>query len=107
MSKLHIKKGDTVVVLSGDDAKKKGKVISVLPNEGKVIVEGVNMVTKHKKPRSATQPGGLVHQEAPIRACKVQLVCKKCGQPARTGTKILADGSKVKYCKNCQDDIDD
>ena len=69
MSKLHIKKGDTVVVLSGDDAKKKGKVISVLPDEGKVIVEGVNMVTKHKKPRSATQPGGLVHQEAPIRAC--------------------------------------
>ena len=73
-TKVHIKKGDDVIVLSGVDKGKKGKVLSVIPKERKVIVEGVNMATKHKKPKSQTDPGGIIHQEAPIYACKVMHV---------------------------------
>ena len=83
MKKLHVKKGDTVVVLSGKDKGKKGKVLEVSPKEGKVIVERINMVTKHVKPRRAGDPGGIVKAEGAMYACKVMLVCPKCGKPTR------------------------
>ncbi|MBC8595833.1 50S ribosomal protein L24 [Qingrenia yutianensis] len=105
-TKVHIKKGDDVIVLSGVDKGKKGKVLSVIPKERKVIVEGVNMATKHKKPKSQTDPGGIIHQEAPIYACKVMHVCNKCGKPTRIGHKILADGEKARVCKNCLEVFD-
>ena len=95
-TKVHIKKGDDVIVLSGVDKGKKGKV----------LVEGVNMATKHKKPKSQTEPGGIIHQEAPIYACKVMHVCNKCGKPTRIGHKILADGEKARVCKNCLEVFD-
>ena len=97
MKKLHVKKGDTVVVLSG---KKKGKVLEVSPKEGKVIVERINMVTKHVKPRRAGDPGGIVKAEGAMYACKVMLVCPKCGKPTRIAHKVLNDGSKERVCKN-------
>lgn len=100
MNKLHIKTGDTVVVLSGKERGKKGKVLAVSPKESKVIIEGVNMCTKHVKPRRQGQAGGIVKAEAAMYACKVQAVCPKCGKPTRIGHKILEDGSKVRVCKN-------
>ena len=100
MSKLHVKKGDTVLVLAGKDRGKQGKVLEVSPKEQKVIVEKVNMVTKHVKPRRQGEAGGRVEAEAALYACKVQVVCPKCKMPTRIGHKILEDGSKVRVCKN-------
>lgn len=101
--KLHVKKGDNVIVLSGKDKGKKGKVLTVMPKSGKVIVEGVAMATKHTKPKTQTDVGGIVHQEAPIYACKVMHVCDKCGEPTRIARKVLEDGSIVRVCKKCNE----
>lgn len=114
MSNVHVKKGDTVRLLVGDPAdkytdieKKKiktGKVLEVSPKEGKVIVEGINMITKHVKPTRVGQQGGIVKAESPIYACKVQLICPKCGKPTRVGHSIEQDGDKkvkLRVCKKC------
>ena len=106
IKKVHVKKGDNVYVLSGKDKGRKGKVLTVIPSAGKVIVEGVNMSTKHKKPRKQGDPGGIIHQESAIYADKVMLICDKCGKPARTGVKILENGEKAKYCKKCLELLD-
>ena len=90
-----------VVVLSGKDKGKQGKVLEVSPKEQKVIVDHINMVTKHVKPRKMGEAGGIVKAEGAMYACKVQLVCPKCGKPTRAGHKLLADGSKVRVCKKC------
>lgn len=100
MNSLHVKKGDTVVILSGRDKGKQGKVVEVSPKEKKVIVENLNMVTKHVKPTQMGQQGGIVKCEAPLYACKVMAVCPKCGKPTRQGFKIGEDGKKVRVCKN-------
>jgi len=92
--KLHVKRGDTVVVISGKDKGKKSKVLVALPKDGKVIVEGVNMSTKHKKPSKTVQQGGIIHQESPIFASKVMLWCDKCKKGVRIGKRILQDGIK-------------
>ena len=99
-NKIHIKKGDNVVVLSGKDKGKKGKVLTVGATKRTVIVEGINMVTKHTKARKAGETGGIVKQEAPIYACKVMNVCSKCGKPTRVGSAVV-DGKKVRVCKKC------
>ncbi len=104
-NKLHIKKGDTVIVLSGKDKAKKGKVLSVIPKKEAVIVEGVAMATKHKKPRRQGDAGGIIHQETPIRACKVMHVCGKCGRPTRIGRQVLESGEIVRVCKHCAEII--
>ena len=101
--KLHVRKGDNVIVLSGKDKGKKGKVLAVIPKSGKVIVEGVAMATKHKKPRSQADVGGILHQETPIYACKVMHICDKCGQPTRIARKVLEDGSIARVCKKCNE----
>ena len=105
MNTMSIKKGDTVIVLSGKDKGKKGEVLTVIPSESKVIVKGVNVATKHKKPRTQTEQGGIVKVEAPIYACKVQRVCPKCDKPTRPAHKLLADGKKVCVCKKCGAEI--
>ncbi len=101
IKKIHVKTGDTVVVLNGKDRGKKGKVLEVSPKEGKVIVEGINIVTKHVKPRTAGQEGGIVKAEGALYACKVQLVCPRCGEPTRVGHKTYEDGTKERICKKC------
>lgn len=102
MSKrVNIKKGDQVIVISGEEKNKQGKVISVDPSSSRVIVEGINMVTKHKKPRSQSDLGGIVHQEAPIASCKVMHICDKCKSATRVAYSILEDGTKVRVCKKC------
>ena len=102
MNSLFVKTGDTVVLLTGDkkDKGKKGKVLAVSPKEGKVIVEGLNIVKKHVKPRKAGDPSGIIETEGAIYASKVQVVCPKCGKPTRVGHKINEDGTKVRVCKN-------
>ena len=103
--KLHVKKGDNVVVLSGKDKGKKGKVLTVIPKSGKVIVEGVAMATKHKKPRRQGEVGGIIHQETAIYASKVMRICSVCQQPTRIGRKVLEGGEIVRVCKKCDEII--
>ena len=97
---MNIKKDDKVIVLSGKDKGKQGKVLSADPMAMKVVVEGVNVATKHQKPMKQGQDGGIIKVETPIYVSKVQLVCPKCGKGTRVGHKI-ADGKKVRICKKC------
>lgn len=99
--KMHIKTGDEVVVLSGKDKGKKGKVLSVNLEKRMVIVEGVSVAAKHKKPTRMGETGGIIKQETPIYASKVMNVCAKCNAASRVGRKILEDGTHVRYCKKC------
>ena len=99
MSKVHVKTGDKVVVINGKDRGKQGKVLQVSPSEGKVIVEGVNIVSKHVKPRKMGEAGGIIKAESALYADKVQLVCPKCGRPTRVGHMIDDKGKKVRVCK--------
>lgn len=105
MNKIHVKTGDSVVILSGKDRGEKGKVLAVSPKEGKVIVEGRNIATKSVKPRRQGESGGIVKAEAAMYACKVQLVCPKCNRGVRTGVKFDDEGNKVRVCKRCGAEI--
>ena len=105
MNTISIKKDDLVVVLSGKDKGKQGKVLSVIPSESKVVVEGVNVATKHQAARKQGQEGGIIKVETPIYASKVMLVCPKCNKPTRPAHKLLADGKKVRVCKKCGAEI--
>ena len=104
MNKMSIKKGDLVVVLSGKDKGKQGKVLEVMPKDAKVLVEKVNVVSRHTKPRRQGEEGGIIQKEAPIYACKVQTVCPKCGKATRIAHKIEGD-KKVRVCKKCGAEI--
>ncbi len=97
---MNVKKGDTIVVLSGKDKGKQGKVLGTLPKENRLVAEGINMVTCHVKARRQGEEGGIVRREAAIAACKVQVVCPKCGKGTRVAHKI-EDGKKVRVCKHC------
>ena len=101
---MNINKDDKVVVLSGKDKGKQGKILVSDPKAAKVIVEGVNVATKHQKPRKQGEEGGIIKVETPIYASKVQLVCPKCGKATRVAHKI-ADGKKVRVCKKCGAEI--
>ena len=100
-TKMHVKTGDKVVVLSGKDKGKEGKVLSVNPEKRTVIVEGVSVATKHKKPRRMGETGGIISQETPIYTSKVMNICGKCKAATRVGRKVLEDGTHVRYCKKC------
>jgi len=104
--KVHIKKGDTVLVLSGKDKDKKGKVIKVFAKDGRAIVENVNVSVRHMKPSAKVPQGGIINQEQPVYTSKLMVVCNKCQSPTRIGYKILEDGSKVRVCKKCNEVID-
>ena len=100
MNSLKIKKNDTVVILSGKDRGKQGKVLGTVPSERKVVVEGINVVTCHIKPRKQGEEGGIVKREAAIYASKVQVVCPKCSKATRVSYKI-ENGKKTRVCKKC------
>ena len=104
MNKLQVKKDDLVVVISGDDKGTRGKVIAASPEEGKVIVEGANVVSKHTKARRQGEKSQIVKTESAMYACKVQLVCPKCDKGVRTNVKIV-DGKKVRVCTKCGAEI--
>ena len=97
---MNIKRDDKVIVLSGKDKGKEGKVLSVDPKAGKVIVEGVSVASKHSKPRKQGDKGGIIKVETPIYACKVMVVCPKCGKATRVAHK-LENGKNVRVCKKC------
>ena len=101
---MNVRKGDTVIVLSGKDKGKQGKVLKSSPKAGKVIVKGVNVATKHQKPQKQGQEGGIIKVETPIYVSKVMLVCPKCGKATRVAHKI-ADGKKARVCKKCGAEI--
>ncbi len=111
---MHVKKNDTVVVISGKDKGKKGKIVAAYPKTGRVTVEGVNQATKHQKARNQAQPGGIVQKLMPIDASNVMLVCPKCGKATRVSRKVDAvtsDAGKkvremVRICKKCGAEID-
>ncbi|MBO8158050.1 50S ribosomal protein L24 [Thermosyntropha sp.] len=103
---MRIKKGDNVMVITGKDAGKKGKVLRAFPKEGRVVVEGVNKVKKHQKPSRAVPQGGILKIEAPIHVSNVMLICNKCNRPTRVGAKILDNKEKVRVCKKCGEIID-
>ena len=101
---MNIKKDDKVVVLSGKDKGKQGKILVSDPKAAKVIVEGVNVATKHQKPRKQGEEGGIIKVDTPIYVSKVQLVCPKCGKATRVAHKIT-DGKKTRVCKKCGAEI--
>ena len=101
MNSLGIKKNDTVIVLSGKDRGKKGKVLSTQPSKNMVVVEDINIVSRHTKPRRQGDAGGIIKKETGILACKVMHVCPKCGRPTRIAHEILEDGTKSRVCKKC------
>ena len=100
MNTFNVKKDDTVLVISGKDKGSKGKILVALPQEERVIVQAVNMVTRHKKPRKQGQPGGRIKQEAGVHVSNVMLICPKCNKPTRVGHAFQGD-KKVRVCKQC------
>ena len=103
---MNIKKGDTIVVLSGKDKGKQGKVLGTVPKSTKIVAEGINMVTCHVKPRRQGEEGGIVKREAAIAACKVQVVCPKCNKGTRVAHKIEG-GKKTRVCKHCGAELEE
>ncbi len=104
MSKVHVKRDDTVIVISGDDKGVIGKVVAVSPDEGKVIVQGANIVSKHQKPRRQGETGGIIKVEAAMYASKVQIYCSNCQKGVRIQHKIV-DGKKIRVCAKCGQEL--
>lgn len=103
---MKIKKNDTVLVITGKDRGKKGKVRRALPKDDRVVVEGLNMIKRHSRARRAARQAGIVELEAPMHVSNVMLVCDKCKKPAKVGFKSLEDGRKVRICRACDEPID-
>jgi large subunit ribosomal protein L24 len=104
-ARYKIKKNDTVMVVTGRDRGKTGKVMRVIPDSGRVIVERLNIVKRHSKPRGAQSPGGIVEKEAAIDISNVMIFCDRCSAPVRIGVKHSADGEKVRVCRRCGETI--
>ena len=102
---MKIKKGDNVIVITGKDKGRKGKVLRVLPKEGKIVVENINRVIKHIRPKKQGEKGQRVEMSVPFNISNVKLICPKCGEPTRAGYRIL-DKNKVRICKKCKEIID-
>jgi large subunit ribosomal protein L24 len=103
---MKIRKNDTVLVITGKDKGKKGKVRKSLPKEDKVIVEGLNMIKRHSKTKGQARQAGIIELEAPLKVSKVMIICNKCAKPARIGYRILEDGKKARICRACAEVID-
>ena len=109
MSRLQtpIRKNDNVVVVAGKDRGKRGRVLQVVPDKNRVVVEGVNFIKKHTRPNpQANIKGGIVQREASLHASNVQIVCPECGTPTRIGRQLLGDGRKVRVCRKCDGAVD-
>jgi large subunit ribosomal protein L24 len=102
---MHVTKNDTVMIIAGEDRGKTGKVLKVLPETRRVIVEKVNFVKRHTRPTQRTTQGGIREKEAPIHVSNVQLVCPKCGKAVRVGARRLEDGTLERYCKSCDEAV--
>ncbi|MFQ5925122.1 MAG: 50S ribosomal protein L24 [Dehalococcoidia bacterium] len=103
---MKIRKDDTVLVIAGKDKGKKGKVRQSLPKESRVVVEGVNVVKRHMRPRGTARQAGIIEREAPLQVSNVMLLCTKCNRPTRIGFRFLEGGTKVRICRRCGEVID-
>ena len=103
---MQIRKNDSVIVIGGKERGKTGKVLRVVPDKDAVIIERLNMVKRHTKPRGPQQPGGIVEKEAAIHASNIMILCDKCNAPVRVGHKVLADGKKIRICRRCNEALD-
>jgi large subunit ribosomal protein L24 len=103
---VQIRKNDSVIVIGGKERGKTGKVLRVLPEKDAVVIERLNMVKRHTKPRGPQQPGGIVEKEAAIHASNIMILCDKCNAPVRIGHKTLADGKKIRICRRCNEALD-
>ena len=103
---MQIRKNDSVMVISGKERGKTGKVLRVNPEEDAVIIERINVVKRHTKPRGPQQAGGIIEKEASIPASNIMIMCDKCNAPVRIGHKVLADGNKVRVCRRCAEVLD-
>jgi len=103
---VEIRKNDSVMVIAGKERGKTGKILRVLREKSSVIVERLNIVKRHSKPRGPQQPGGIVEKEAAIHSSNVMIMCDKCNAPVRIGQKILADGKKIRICRSCNEALD-
>jgi len=106
MQHVHVRRGDTVAVISGRERGKRGKVLRVLPTGGRVLVEKINMMKKHQRPTQKLRQGGIIERESPLALSNVLVVCARCAKPSRSGIKRLADGRKLRVCKRCGESID-
>ncbi len=102
---MKIKKGDIVQIIIGKDKGKTGRVVKVFSKKNKIIVEGLNLVWKHIRPRREGEKGQRIQISAPLYISKVMLICSRCGRPIRVGYKILAEGKKVRWCRKCKEII--
>lgn len=103
---MQIRKNDSVIVIGGKERGKTGKVLRVMPDKDAVVIERLNMVKRHTKPRGPQQPGGIVEKEAAIHASNIMILCDKCNAPVRVGHKTLADGKKIRICRRCSEALD-
>ncbi|MCL5292845.1 MAG: 50S ribosomal protein L24 [Actinobacteria bacterium] len=106
MSKLSVKKGDRVEVITGKDKGKRGKILRAIPDKERVVIEGVNLIKRHSKPTQKNPQGGIVEREAPLHVSNVMVVCSSCNQPTRVGHRLSEEGRKVRVCRKCEGDID-
>ncbi len=103
---MNIRKNDTVLVITGKDRGKKGKVRFAYPKEERVIVEGINFIKRHTRATGAVRQAGIIEREAPVHVSDVMLICSKCNHPTRVGFHFLEDGRKVRICRSCHEVID-
>ena len=103
---MHIRKNDSVMVIAGRERGKTGKVLRVLPDEDRAVIERVNLIKRHTRPKGPQQPGGIVEKEASIHASNLMVMCDKCNAPVRIGRKILTDGKKIRICRRCGEALD-
>jgi large subunit ribosomal protein L24 len=103
---VQIRKNDSVMVIAGKERGKTGKILRVVHDKDAVIIERVNLVKRHTRPRGPQQPGGIVEKEAAIHASNVMIMCDKCNAPVRIGRKNLADGNKIRICRRCGEALD-
>jgi large subunit ribosomal protein L24 len=106
MTGVHVRRGDTVGVIAGKERGKRGKVLRVLPERGRVLVEKVNMIKKHQRPTQKLRQGGIIEREGPLALSNVLVVCSRCDRPVRMGVQVLGDGRKVRVCRRCREAID-
>jgi large subunit ribosomal protein L24 len=106
MAHVHVRRGDTVGVIAGRERGKRGKVLRVLRDSGRVVIEHVNMIKRHQRPTPKLRQGGIIEREGPLAVSNVLLVCGRCNRPVRVGIKVLNDGRKVRACKRCGESVD-
>lgn len=103
---MKIQKNDNVLIIVGKDKGKKGKVRKAIPDKDCVIVEGLNLIKRHSKTKGKTRQAGIIELEGPIHVSNVMVICNKCNKPVKVGVRILDDGKKARYCRNCSEIID-